>query len=112
VVGQDVATGATSVEHTERGAIDGGRLNQHQHQHIAPPRPQPSQNQPEQAVRRSKASIRPRPDGQLMGQGKHLEQEALTHRQGASHRSEGPGDVLYRAYHGPRYATINGFSRM
>jgi hypothetical protein len=58
--------------------IDGGRLNQHQH--VAPPRPHPSQNQPEQTVRRSKAPIRTRPDGQLMAQGKYLEQEVSTSR--------------------------------
>jgi hypothetical protein len=75
--------------------IDGGRLNQHQH--VTPPRPHPSQNQPEQAVTWSKASIRTRPDGQLMAQGKYLEQEVSTGRQGESDRNEGPSDVLHRA---------------
>ncbi|HEY6613173.1 MAG TPA: hypothetical protein VIZ32_01600 [Vicinamibacterales bacterium] len=74
--------------------IDGGRLNQHQR--VAPPRPHPSQDQPEQTVRRSKAPIRTRQDGQLVGQGKHLEQEVSTRRQRESDRSEHPNDVLHR----------------
>ena len=73
--------------------IDGGRLNQHQR--VAPPRPHPSQDQPEQTVRRSKAPIRTRQDGQLVGQGKHLEQEVSTRRQRESDRSEHPNDVLH-----------------
>src|SRR5262245_55198520 len=79
--------------------IDGGRLNQHQH--VAPRRPHPSQNQPEQTVRRSKASIPTRPDGHLMAQGQYFEQEVSTSRQGESDRSEGPNDVLHRALQQP-----------
>ena len=74
--------------------IDGGRLNQHQR--VAPLRPHPPQDQPQQTVRRSKAPIRTRQDGQLVAQGKHLEQEFSTRRQRESDRSEHPNDVLHR----------------
>jgi hypothetical protein len=75
--------------------IDRGRLNQHQRD--APARPHPSQNQPQQTVRRLKASIRTRQDAQLVSEGKDLKQEVSTRRQSKSDRSEGPSDVLHRA---------------
>jgi hypothetical protein len=75
--------------------VDGGRLNQHQR--VSPPRPHPSQDQPQQTVRRAKAPIRTCQDGQLVAQGKHLEQQVSTRRQRESDRSDRPDDVTHRA---------------
>jgi hypothetical protein len=53
-------------------AVDSGRLNQEQR--VFPLPPQTSQEQPEQPVRCAKPPIRTRQYGQLVAQGKHLEQ--------------------------------------
>jgi hypothetical protein len=53
-----------------------------------------------QPVRRPKAPIRTRQDGDLVVQGKHLEQQVSTRRQRESDRSDRRDDVTHRAYHG------------
>jgi hypothetical protein len=78
--------------------IDGGRLNQDQR--VSPLPPQPSQDQPQQTVRPPKAPIRTREDGDLVVQGKHLEQQVSTSRQRQSDRRDGRHDVTHRAHHG------------
>ena len=75
--------------------IDGGRLDQHQR--VSPPRPQLSQHQPEQTVRCAKAAIRTNEDVQLVAEGKDLEQQVSTHRQGEPNRNDYPDDVTHRA---------------
>jgi hypothetical protein len=58
--------------------IDGRWLDQHQR--FPPPGPEPSQQQPEQSVGWAKAPIRTSEDGQLVAQGKTLEQEVCSRR--------------------------------
>jgi hypothetical protein len=78
--------------------LDGGRLNQQQR--VSPPRPHPAQDQPQQTVRWAKASVRTRQYGQLVVQGKHLEQQVSTRRQRESDHSDRPDDVPHRGWHG------------
>ena len=75
--------------------VDRGRLDQHQR--VSPPRPQLSQHQPEQTVRWAKAAIRTNEDVQLVAEGKDLEQQVSTRRQGEPDRKDHPDDVTHRA---------------
>jgi len=74
--------------------VDGGRLNQHQR--VSPPRPHPSQDQPQQTVTPAKVPVRTRQYGQLVVQGKHLEQQVSTRRQRELDRRDRPDDVTHR----------------
>src|SRR2546422_11423913 len=74
--------------------IDGGWLDQHQR---GPPLgPQPPQKQPQQPVSWAKARIRTREDGELVAQGKSLEQEVSTRCPSRSDRSTHPDDGSHR----------------
>jgi hypothetical protein len=75
--------------------VDRGRLDQHQC--VSPPRPQLSQHQPEQTVRWTKAAIRTNEYVQLVAEGKDLEQQVSTRRQGEPDRNDHPDDVTHRA---------------
>jgi hypothetical protein len=75
--------------------VDRGRLDQHQR--VSPPRPQLSQHQPEQTVRWAKAAIRTNEYVQLVAEGKDLEQQVSTRRQGEPDRNDHPDDVTHRA---------------
>ena len=75
--------------------VDRGRLEQDQR--VSPPRPQPSKHQPEQTVRWAKAAIRTNEDVQLVAEGKDLEQQVSTRRQGEPNRNDHPDDVTHRA---------------
>jgi hypothetical protein len=66
--------------------VDRGWLDQHQR--VSPSRPHPSQDQPKQAVRRAKSSMRTSEYAQLLSQGKALEQQVSTGRQGESNRDD------------------------
>src|SRR5882672_3714313 len=81
MVFQDVASDGASIDGTfAMPTVDRGRLDQQQR--FPPPRPQPSQKQPEQTVRWANAPIRTSEYAQLVAQGKILEQEVSTRRQG------------------------------
>jgi hypothetical protein len=75
--------------------VDGDGLNQHER--LSPPRPHPAQHQPQQTVRRVKAPVRTHQDGQLVAQGKHLEEQVSTRQQRESDRSDPPDDATHRA---------------
>jgi hypothetical protein len=75
--------------------VDRGRLDQHQR--VSPSRPQLSQHQAEQTVRWAKATIRTNEYVQLLVEGKDLEQQVSTRRQGKPDRNDHPDDVTHRA---------------
>ena len=75
--------------------VDRGRLDQHQR--VSPPWPQLSQHQPQQTIRWATAAIRTNEYVQLVAEGKDLEQQVSTHRQGESDRSDRPDDAPRRA---------------
>jgi hypothetical protein len=75
--------------------VNRARLDQHQR--VSPPRPQPSQHQPEQTVRWAKAAIRTNDYVQLVAEGKDLEQQVSTRRQGKPDRRDHPDDVTHHA---------------
>jgi hypothetical protein len=75
--------------------VDGSRLDQHQR--VAPPRPRTSQHQPEQTFRWTKATIRTNEYAQLVAEGKDLEQQVSTRRQGEPDRGDSPDEVAHRA---------------
>jgi hypothetical protein len=75
--------------------VDCGRLDQHQR--VCPPRPHLSQHQPKQTVRWAKAAIRTNEYVQLVAEGKDLEQQVSTRRQGEPNRNDHPDDVTHRA---------------
>jgi hypothetical protein len=75
--------------------VDRGRLDQHQR--VSPPRPHVSQHQPEQTVSSAKAAIRSSEDVQLVAEGKDLEQQVSTCRQGDPDLKNHPDDVTHRA---------------
>jgi hypothetical protein len=60
------------IESIAMPAVDGARLDQPQR--VFPLGPEPAQEQPQQTVRCAKPPIRTGQDGQLVPQGKHLEQ--------------------------------------
>jgi len=74
--------------------VDRGRRDQHQR--VSPPRPQLSQHQPEQTVRWAKAAIRTNEYVQLVAEGKDLEQQVSTCRQGQPDRNDHLDDVTHR----------------
>ena len=75
--------------------VDDGRLDQHQC--VSPPRPRTSQHQPEQTVKWAKATIRTNEYAQLVAEGKDLEQQVSTRRQGKTDRGDRPDEVTHRA---------------
>ena len=75
--------------------VDRGRLDQYQR--VSPPGPQLSQHQPEQTVRRANAAIRTNEYVQLVAEGKDLEQQVSTRRQGELDHNDHPDDVTHRA---------------
>jgi hypothetical protein len=75
--------------------VDRGRVDQHQR--VSPPRPQLSQHQPEQTVSWAKAAIRTNEYVQLVAEGKDLEQQVSTRRQGEPDRSDHADDATHRA---------------
>ena len=84
-----------------------GRLDKHQG--VFPPRPTPLQAEPEQAVGRTKASIRPSEDAQLVSQGENLEEDVYTPDQGRPERRDRPVGVTHRCRIARRYASANDF---
>jgi hypothetical protein len=56
----------------------------------------PLQAEPQQAVGRTKASIRPSEDAQLMAQGENLEEDVYPREQGRPERRDRPDGVTHR----------------
>jgi hypothetical protein len=75
-------------------SLDRGRLNLHER--VSPPRPHSSQDQPEQMIRCAKPPIRTGEYAQLMAQGKTLEQQVATRREGESDCSDYPDQGAQR----------------
>src|SRR5262245_5811028 len=85
--------------------VDRGWLDQDERG--SPPRPHPAQDQPQQAVRWPKASVRTREYAQLMVQGQAFEQQVSTGRQGESNRCERRNDVTHARVEWPATAATS-----
>ena len=100
MVVQDVASGATSGERTQLGAICRRWPAERPPVHRATLATPVARLATQQTVRWLEALIRTCPNGQLVSHRKYFEQEVSTRRQCKSDGSEGLNDVLHRAQHG------------